>query len=78
MTTRPPWKCTLELLAGRHENVYLDLSDLTFVDVAGARTPAWTAQRRSAGRWMVIQQPPSSRRTLEMIWPDLATIEVTG
>lgn len=79
LTTLPTWESALEVLADRPEDVYLELAGLTFVDVAGASTLAATAQRRGAGLRMVVRQPPPSlRRTLDMFWPDLTMIEVTG
>ncbi|WP_434600450.1 STAS domain-containing protein [Streptomyces sp. A5-4] len=79
LTTHPTWARALDALADRQEDVYLDLARLTFVDVAGASTLAAAALVRGAGRRMVVERPPPSlRRTLDMFWPDLATIEVTG
>ncbi|MDJ0462066.1 STAS domain-containing protein [Streptomyces sp. H27-C3] len=79
LTTHQTWASALDVLADRQEDVYLDLAGLTFVDVAGASTLAATALSRGVGRRMVIERPPPSlRRTLDMFWPDLATIEVTG
>ncbi|GAA0453137.1 STAS domain-containing protein [Streptomyces stramineus] len=80
LTTRGQWQGALERLLQHDGDAYLELSAVTFVDVAGTSALALTAQRMGAdGRRIVIDRPPSSlRRTLEMFWSDLSAIEVTG
>ncbi|MFF3327048.1 STAS domain-containing protein [Streptomyces sp. NPDC002889] len=78
LTTRTEWERALEDLVGGPGDVHLDLSAVTFVDVAGSSTVAVTAQRLGTGRRMFVNEPPPAlRRALEMFWPDLAAIEVT-
>ncbi|MET7370286.1 STAS domain-containing protein [Streptomyces sp. NPDC005566] len=78
LATRAAWEHALESLVGGSGDVYLDLSCVTFVDVAGASAVAVAAQRLGVGRRMVLKAPPSPlRRALELFWPGLSAIEVT-
>lgn len=78
LTTRTAWKRALEGMAVGGGDVYLDLSAVTFIDVAGASAVAVAAQQLGSGRRMVlIGPPPALLRALEMFWPGLAAIEVT-
>ncbi|MGC5345464.1 STAS domain-containing protein [Streptomyces sp. DT171] len=78
LTTRAAWEHALESLVGGSGDVYLDLSSLSFVDVAGASAVAVAAQQLGTGRSMVLKAPPRPlRRALELFWPDLSAIEVT-
>lgn len=76
--TRSAWRQALEELAGGPETTcHLELSAITFVDVAGVTDLAHTAQGLTAGRRIVLDRPPPEvRRVLEMFWPGLPTIEV--
>ncbi|MDW4903883.1 STAS domain-containing protein [Streptomyces sp. ADMS] len=78
--TCPAWEQTLEQLTRRNELVcHLEMSAVTFVDVAGASALAVAAQRLPAGRRIVVERPPSALRCLlEMFWPDLSVIEVVA
>ncbi|MEU9011833.1 STAS domain-containing protein [Streptomyces sp. NPDC048479] len=78
LTTRTAWERTLEdLVGGGGDDVHLDLSAVTFVDVAGASAVAFAAQQLGSGRRMVLTGPPPGlRRALEMFWPGLVAIEV--
>ncbi|MEU0369571.1 STAS domain-containing protein [Streptomyces sp. NPDC006283] len=78
LTTHDAWEHALEDLVAGDGDVHLDLSSVTFVDVAGASAVAVAAQHLGTGRRMVLQRPPRAlRRALEMFWPDLSVIEVT-
>lgn len=78
LPTQAAWEAALESLVAQDDDVYLDLSGLTFVDVAGTRILAHAAQRLTVPRRILLAQPPPSlRRALDMFWPDLETIEVT-
>ncbi|WP_328406151.1 STAS domain-containing protein [Streptomyces sp. NBC_00390] len=80
LATCPAWEQTLDRLALRDAEVcHLELSAVTFIDVAGVSALAVTAQELPAGRRIVLDQPPATmRRLLEMFWPDLAAIEVAA
>ncbi|MFD0327574.1 hypothetical protein ACFQZC_03370 [Streptacidiphilus monticola] len=59
--------------------VRLELSAVTFVDVAGMTELVMTAQGPLAGRRIVLLQPPPQvPRLLEMFWPTMTGIEVEG
>ncbi|MEW2082990.1 STAS domain-containing protein [Streptomyces sp. NPDC005283] len=78
LATRTAWERALDSLVGGSGDVYLDLSAVTFIDVAGMSTVAVAAQHLGTGRRMVLEGPPPTlRRALDMFWPDLAAIEVT-
>ncbi|MEV5509663.1 STAS domain-containing protein [Streptomyces orinoci] len=78
LPTRVAWEGALATLPGRPGRVYLELSLVTFVDVAGTAALAFTAQRLGSGRRLIVDRPPPSmRRALEAFWSDLPAIEVT-
>ncbi|MFC9506857.1 STAS domain-containing protein [Streptomyces sp. NPDC057002] len=79
LTTRAIWEGVLEQAVREDEDVYyLELSDVTFVDVAGADALAAAAgQLRDGRRFVVRRPPPALRRTLDLLWPDQAGIEVS-
>ncbi|MFB7597714.1 STAS domain-containing protein [Streptomyces sp. NPDC056160] len=79
LATRGVWERVLEQALSGGEDVYrLELSDVTFVDVAGAGALADAARRLGPGRRMVLHRPPSTLpRILEMFWPGLPGIEVS-
>ncbi|MDN0194399.1 STAS domain-containing protein [Streptomyces sp. S.PNR 29] len=79
LATRGRWERALEQAVGEGEDVYyLELSDVTFVDVAGAGALVAAAQRLQDGRRFVLHRPPPTlRRVLDTLWPDLSEIEVT-
>ncbi|GGY13430.1 STAS domain-containing protein [Streptomyces djakartensis] len=79
LTTRAIWEGVLEEAVLEDDDVYyLELSDVTFVDVAGASALAAAAGRLQDGRRFVVRRPPSAlRRTLDLLWPDQAGIEVS-
>lgn len=80
LATYPVWEQTLEQLALHNDRVcHLEMSAVTFIDVAGASALAVAAQKLSAGRRIVVEQPPAVlRRLLDMFWPDLSVIEVVA
>lgn len=57
---------------------YLELSEVTFVDVAGAGALAAAAGRLGDGRRLVVRRPPPTLcRVLEAFRPGLPAIEVS-
>ncbi|MGW2385738.1 STAS domain-containing protein [Streptomyces lincolnensis] len=79
LATRGVWERALEqVVDGDGDVYYLELSSVTFVDVAGAGALACAAQRLPDGRRMVLHRPPPVlRRVLETFWPELSAIEVS-
>ncbi|MER6180970.1 STAS domain-containing protein [Streptomyces sp. NPDC001652] len=77
--THEIWERALEQALGARTDVYrLELSEVTFVDVAGADALASAARRLEEGRLLQLHRPPSTlSRTLDMFWPGLSGIEVT-
>ncbi|MFD5338951.1 STAS domain-containing protein [Streptomyces hawaiiensis] len=80
LTTRAIWEGVLEQAVREDEDVYyLELSDVTFVDVAGAGALAAAAgQLRDGRRFVVRRPPPALRRTLDLLWPGQKGIEVSA
>ncbi|MFE9770610.1 STAS domain-containing protein [Streptomyces sp. NPDC005931] len=78
LATHMIWESALEQAVREGEGVYyLELSDVTFVDIAGAGALAAAAERLGDGRRFVVHgTPPALRRVLDMFWPDLPAIEV--
>lgn len=77
LDTLTEWERILAGLFQREGDVHMDLSEVSFVDVAGVTSLAGTAQRLPRGRRIVIHHPPASlSRVLELFWPDLVAIEV--
>ncbi|MER5209324.1 STAS domain-containing protein [Streptomyces sp. NPDC002838] len=79
LATHAAWERALEQAVGGDVDVYyLELSSVTFVDVAGADVLAAAAQRLRDGRRIVLHRPPPAlRRVLELFWPRLPAIEVS-
>ncbi|WP_405643899.1 STAS domain-containing protein [Streptomyces sp. NBC_00019] len=77
--THEIWERALEQAVGARADVYrLELSAVTFVDVAGADALASAARRLEEGRLLQLHRPPPTlSRTLDMFWPGLSGIEVT-
>jgi anti-anti-sigma factor len=76
--TRPVWSEVLDQLVRQDEDlVHVDMSQVTFIDVAGVTDLAMAAQSLRGGRRIVVQQPPPQvPRVLEFFWPGLGGIEV--
>lgn len=79
LATHTIWERVLEQAVRGGETVYhLELSEVTFVDVAGAGALAAAAERLGDGRRFVVRRPPPAlSRVLDLFWPDLSTIEVS-
>ncbi|MET7295311.1 STAS domain-containing protein [Streptomyces griseoloalbus] len=79
LATHTIWERALEQAVRGGEAVYyLELSEVTFVDVAGAGALVAAAERLEDGRRFVVRRPPAAlRRVLETLWPHLSTIEVS-
>lgn len=80
LLTRPAWERMLhELVRSEEATCHLDLSGVTFVDVAGVSALAVAAQSLREGRRVMIEQPPAVlRRVLDTFWPDLPALEVVA
>ncbi|MFF4585554.1 STAS domain-containing protein [Streptomyces sp. NPDC001388] len=78
LITRRAWEQTLHQLAlSDEEACHLELSAITFVDVAGVSVLAVAAQSLPEGRRIVLEEAPAAlRRVLGMFWPDLPSVEV--
>lgn len=76
--TRPVWSDALGRLVLRSEDMlHVDMSRVTFIDVAGVTDLAMAAQSLGNRRRLVVEQPPPQvPRVLELLWPDLDGIEV--
>ncbi|KOU56886.1 anti anti sigma factor [Streptomyces sp. MMG1533] len=79
LATHEAWERVLEQAVREDEDIYyLELSSVTFVDVAGAGALVAAAQRLGDGRRIVLDRPPGAlQRVLEMFWPGLSAIEVS-
>ncbi|MEV0224470.1 STAS domain-containing protein [Streptomyces sp. NPDC050704] len=80
LATRPTWEQTLRRLTLQDVEVcHLELSAVTFVDVAGVSALAVAAQGLPEGRRIMLEQPPAAvPRVLEMFWPGLPGVEVVA
>ncbi|MFE9449554.1 STAS domain-containing protein [Streptomyces sp. NPDC006739] len=79
LATRGIWERVLERAVGEGEDVYcLELSAVTFVDVAGAGALVSAARRLDGGRRILLfRPPPTLPRILDLLWPGLPAIEVS-
>ncbi|MEU2876148.1 STAS domain-containing protein [Streptomyces sp. NPDC007070] len=79
LVTRAIWQRALDRAVSAGEDVYrLELSAVTFVDVAGVDVLADAARRLAPGRRIVLARPPAAvPRMLELFWPGLTGIEVS-
>ncbi|WTO37416.1 STAS domain-containing protein [Streptomyces achromogenes] len=84
LPTRDIWERALERVVreagdvGGEDVYYLELSAVTFVDVAGAGALADTAKNLGGGCRLVLDRPPDSLpRILGLLWPGLPGIEVS-
>jgi anti-anti-sigma regulatory factor len=80
LTTRPAWERALGCLAQQEAEVcHLELSAVTFVDVAGVSALAVAAQGLPEGHRIMLEQPPAALgRVLDMFWPGLRGVEVVS
>ncbi|MFI0899317.1 STAS domain-containing protein [Streptomyces sp. NPDC020983] len=80
LLTRPVWERLLnELVQSEEAACHLELSAVTFVDVAGVSALAVAAQSLPEGRHVMIEQPPAVlRRVLDTFWPGLPAIKVVA
>ncbi|MFI9253300.1 STAS domain-containing protein [Streptomyces sp. NPDC053069] len=79
LPTHGVWERALEGAVRDEGDVYhVELSALSFVDVAGAEALA-DAARRFGERRLVLDRPPAALpRVLELLWPGLPAIEVAA
>ncbi len=67
----------LESLADPDTDLYLDLSELTFIDTGSARLLVVTAARLAPGRRLFLHHPPRPlQRILALLWPNAPGIEL--
>jgi len=80
LLTRPAWERMLhELVQSEESTCHLELSEVTFVDVAGVSALAVAVQSLCEGRRVMLEQPPAAfRRVLDTFWPDLPAIKVVA
>lgn len=80
LSTREVWERALERAVRGGGDVYhLELSAVTFVDVAGAGALADAARSLGGRGRLVLDRPPRSLpRVLELLWPGLPGIEVSS
>ncbi|MET7606126.1 STAS domain-containing protein [Streptomyces avermitilis] len=80
LTTLTEWERALDQLVRRREGaLYVELSAVTFIDVAGASALALAAQRLPADQHIHLDAPPFGlQRMFDMFWPDLLTIEMVA
>ncbi|MGW6055511.1 STAS domain-containing protein [Streptomyces sp. NPDC055189] len=78
LPTLAVWEGALEQAIRQHQGAYrLELSKLTFIDMAGATALAMAAlSLDNERRFVVTSPPPALSRLLELFWPDLSAIEV--
>jgi hypothetical protein len=79
LATRVIWQGALEQAVRARAGVYrLELSAVTYVDIAGADDLVAAARRLEEGRLIELYRPPNPlSRVLDMFWPGLSGIEVS-
>ncbi|MER5294981.1 STAS domain-containing protein [Streptomyces pharetrae] len=79
LSTHQVWERALEEIVQQGEEVcHVELSAVTFVDVAGAGALVAAARRLPPDSRLVLHRPPPALcRTLELLWPGLPAIEVS-
>jgi ABC-type transporter Mla MlaB component len=79
LATQVIWERTLAQAVRARADVYrLELSAVTYVDVAGADALAAAARRLDEGRLIELYRPPTPlSRVLDLFWPGLEGIEVS-
>lgn len=80
LTGHNDWGIALREVTGRGQEVHLDLTELTFIDVRGVALLVDAAAHVSEERGILISgAPPSLQRVLRLLWPDKANaFRVTG
>lgn len=80
LTGHNDWEIALWEMTSRAEQVHLDLTELTFIDVHGVALLVNAANRMSSGqRLLVYGAPPSLERVMQLLWPDKASaIRIKG
>jgi anti-anti-sigma regulatory factor len=80
LTTLTTWERMLEQIPRQPSGAFfLDLTAVSFMDVAGASALAVTAQNLDAGRRIVVGRPPFElERVMDLFWPGLPTIEMVA
>jgi anti-anti-sigma factor len=68
------WKQALRRMAGRSDEILLDLSELTFIDVRGTAVLMDLAELLPDGHRIVVRNaPPGLLRVMQVLWPDGAS-----
>jgi anti-anti-sigma regulatory factor len=75
LSTRPAWESALAALSGMGRRPRLELSGLDFIDASGAAALVASAQNLD-GPVLLHRPPRVLTRILEVLWPDLQSIEV--
>lgn len=77
LVTRQAWAELLADLGAAGEDIELDLSEVSFIDVGGATLLARAALRLPPGRRLRVHHPPLGLRyLLDLLWGPLTTIEM--
>lgn len=78
LKARDDWDAFLESMVATRSDVYLDLSELEFIDTNATAALVRTADRLGADRRLVLNRPPATLvRLLHLFWPEaVPTIEV--
>lgn len=78
LSARDDWDTVLDSMVDTPSDVYLDLSELEFIDTSATGALVRTASRLGAGRRLVLDRPPVILvRLLHLFWPEaIPTIEV--
>ena len=77
LVTRDEWARALAEAAATSDDLYVDLTDVTFIDVGGATALARAATNLPPGRRLVLYNPPPTLRSLlDLLWGPYPIIEV--
>ncbi|GAB3653952.1 STAS domain-containing protein [Glycomyces tarimensis] len=74
------WERALRQVAGQGEEIHLDLTELTFIDVRGVTLLVDIASQLNDGQRIVVYgAPPGLQRVMQVLWPDgAAAITIKG